>query len=390
MIFVTTTQKGDQIHYHDTKRHFWLLSVISPLVPTLCALAIIASGNMLWSIAPILVYFLGLPIMDILIGEDNNNPPEEIVEKLSEDQYYRRLLYLASIALWANFLFVAFVIGTMSIPFWAATALTIGAGIASGSGLTVAHELGHKSNKLDQWGAKLVAAITAYGHFMIEHNRGHHVHVATPEDAASARLGDSLYQFAWREIPTVAKRGWQLEAARLEKKGLASININNDVLQGYAIAAIVALVLLALFGWIMLPFLLLHHATGWFQLTMANYVEHYGLKRHKKDNGRFMPCEPRHSWNTNHIVSNLILFHLQRHSDHHTNPLRPYQSLRNFEELPQLPSGYPGSFALASIPPLWRKVMDPKVFAWAEGKVENCNVAPGKEDYYEKQFAALR
>jgi alkane 1-monooxygenase len=154
------------------------------------------------------------------------------------------------------------------------------------------------------------------------------------------------------------------------------------LLQAYAISLLIAAALIWAFGWITLPFLILHHFIGWLQLTQANYVEHYGLKRERKENGRYMPVEPRHSWNTNHIVSNLMLFHLQRHSDHHANPLRPYQALRNFSELPRLPSGYPGSYALAVVPPLWRRVMDPKVIAWAGGDISKVNVDPGRADHY--------
>jgi alkane 1-monooxygenase len=126
----------------------------------------------------------------------------------------------------------------------------------------------------------------------------------------------------------------------------------------------------------MLPLLLVHHAVAWSQLTFANYVEHYGLKRQKRADGRYEPCQPHHSWNTNHRVSNLLLFHLQRHSDHHANPMRPYQALRNFDELPRLPSGYPGCYWLAAFPPLWFRVMDPKVIAWANGDLSRTNLDP--------------
>ncbi|HMQ56982.1 MAG TPA: alkane 1-monooxygenase, partial [Rhizobiaceae bacterium] len=224
-----------------------------------------------------------------------------------------------------------------------------------------------------QWGAKLSLAVTGYAHFSIEHNRGHHVEVATPGDAASARFGESVWRFMLREIPGALLRGWRLEGERLARKGLPFLHLRNDILQGYAITFGVTCALTAAFGWIMLPFLVLHHAQAWFSLTLANYVEHYGLLRQKLPNGRYEPCTPRHSWNTNHIVSNLLLFHLQRHSDHHANPLRPYQALRNFDELPRLPSGYPGSFLLAVVPPLWFAVMDPKVLAWAGGDMARVN-----------------
>jgi alkane 1-monooxygenase len=135
-------------------------------------------------------------------------------------------------------------------------------------------------------------------------------------------------------------------------------------------------VLIALYGAAMVPFLLIHHLYAWYGLTQTNYVEHYGLLRAKLASGRYEPPAPRHSWNTNHIFSNLVTFHLQRHSDHHANALRPYQALRNFADLPRLPSGYPGCFGLAAIPPLWFKVMDPKLLAWARGDLTKLNRDP--------------
>jgi alkane 1-monooxygenase len=181
-----------------------------------------------------------------------------------------------------------------------------------------------------------------------------------PAIPASARLGESLWRFALREIPGTAVRGWEMERARLARKGHGFWHWRNDILQGYAITLLAAVALILTFGWKIVPFVFLNGLIGWFHLTFANYVEHYGLKRELRPDGRYEPCEPHHSWNTNHIVTNLMLFHLQRHSDHHANPLRPYQALRSFDHLPTLPSGYPGCFLLAAIPPLWFKVMDPK------------------------------
>jgi alkane 1-monooxygenase len=220
--------------------------------------------------------------------------------------------------------------------------------------------------------------LVGYGHFRVEHNRGHHVHVATPEDHVSARMGESIYAFALREIPGAFRRGWLLEKERLDRAGLSAWSLHNEILLSWALTLAIAFGLIAAFGPIIIPFLLVHHVYAWYGLTQANYVEHYGLLREKLPSGRYELPEPRHSWNTNHIYSNLISFHLQRHSDHHANALRPYQALRDFENLPRLPSGYPGCFALAMIPPLWFRVMHPKLMDWAGGDIARINVHPPK------------
>jgi alkane 1-monooxygenase len=373
MIFVSQTANGERIEYRDRKRWLWCLSVLSPSMPFLAVLLLAATGDPLFALLPVAIYFGLVPVLDSVLGEDLNNPPEEVIETLSQDQFYRVLLFVSVPVFYLSFISSIWAVARLDLPLWAALALIVGAGVASGSGLTVGHELGHKPNALDQLGAKLVNAVTGYAHFCIEHNRGHHLLVSTPEDPASARLGESIYRFALRELPGTAKRGWQMERERLSKKSLPFWTWRNDLLQGYALTSVIAAALATWLGWIVLPFILLHHFFGWLQLTLANYVEHYGLLRAKLPSGRYEPCQPHHSWNTNHIVSNLMLFHLQRHSDHHANPLRPYQSLRNFSELPRLPSGYPGTYLMTLIPPLWYAVMNPKVMAWADGDISKVN-----------------
>jgi len=377
MIFVSQSKNGNVVEYRDAKRWLWILSVLSPSIPFLSAIFLLSTGNALWSLFPVIFYFMFIPLLDYLVGEDLNNPPEEVVEAMSNDPYYRVLLFVSIPIFYASFIGAAYAAMQPETPWWAFFALAWGAGISSGSGLTVGHELGHKPNRLNQWGAKLINAVSGYGHFCIEHNRGHHILVATPEDPASAKMGESVYRFALREIPGTAVRGWQLERERLAKKGLPFFHWRNDILQSYAITSVMAVALSAWLGFFVLCFIILQNFIGWLQLTFANYVEHYGLLRQKKENGRYEPCEPRHSWNTNHIVSNLMLFHLQRHSDHHANPLRPYQALRNFAELPRLPSGYPGCYGLAALPRLWFRVMDPKVMAWANGDISKTNHLQG-------------
>jgi len=373
MIFVAETSNGQKITYRDTKRYLWVFSVLSPTVPGICAAILLMGGGAFWSFAPLIFYYGVIPILDMIVGEDTNNPPEEVVERMAEDNFYRVLLFLTIPVSYLSVILCAVAIGTVSLPVWGLVTLAMSAGVVSGSALTIGHELGHKQNFLDQLGAKIINALSGYAHFGIEHNQGHHVMVATPEDPTSARWNEHIYAFAMREIPATARIAWSMECKRLEKRGYGFWHWKNDILQGYAIHAALAAALIIVFGWIMIPFLTIHLIFAWSQLTLANYVEHYGLLREKKENGRYKPCEPIHSWNTNHIVSNLLLFHLQRHSDHHTNPMRPYQALRNFDELPRLPSGYPGSFTLAVIPPLWFAVMNPKVLEWTKGDISKIN-----------------
>jgi alkane 1-monooxygenase len=355
------------------KRWLWLLSAFSPSVAGIAAFAFLLTGNALWALFAPLFYYGLIPLLDGLFGEDPFNPPEGDVEELSLDQWYRALLFVAIPMVWASLVMCAIAATTPGLPFFAFVGFALSSAIVTGGAITVGHELGHKPNRLDQWGAKLANAASGYGHFCIEHNRGHHLLVATPDDPASARYGESVWAFATREIPGTFSRGWELERERLAKKGLSFWNWRNDVLQGYAITLAATTVLFVFLGWKALPFMAINCLVGWLHLTFANYVEHYGLKRERRADGKWMPCEPRHSWNTNHIVSNLMLFHLQRHSDHHSNPLRPYQALRNFRDLPSLPSGYPGTFVLALIPPVWFRVMNPKVLAWAGGDMSKVN-----------------
>ena len=199
--------------------------------------------------------------------------------------------------------------------------------------------------------------------FYVEHNRGHHVRVATPEDPASARYGESFWGFLPRSVIGAVKSGWRIEQQRLARQGHGVWNWRNHNLQAWSITVLLFGGLTAWAGWWMLGFLLFQGVYGFSLLEVVNYLEHYGLCRKKLDNGRYERCQPHHSWNSNHIVTNVFLYHLQRHSDHHANPTRSYQSLRHFDGLPELPSGYAGMILLAYCPPLWFKVMNPRVVA---------------------------
>jgi alkane 1-monooxygenase len=387
MEFAAATADGRSIRYRDKKRYLWLLSLTGSFNPPIAIALYFAGGRNPLALAfPLFYTFVAIPIVDAIMGEDPHNPPEEVVRQMSQDIYYRILLYVGIAFLFASFFSVAWFLGTQAVPAWAYVVLALGTGFQSSGAILLGHELGHKNNRADRIAAQVSNGLVGYGHFCIEHNVGHHVHVATPEDCASARMGESIYKFVRREIPGAFKRGWRHECERLAKLGQGAVSWHNPILLSWLLTLFIAIALIGAFGWIIAPFLAIHHFYAWYGLTQANYVEHYGLLRQKQLNGRYESCKPRHSWNTNHIFSNLLTFHLQRHSDHHANALRPYQTLRDFEDLPRLPSGYPGSFGLAAFPFMWFRVMDAKLVRWAGGDMEKLNIDPDRSKHLREKY----
>ena len=385
-----TTEHGEQVSYTDRKRWLWLMSLATPLFPLVGVVGHLVTGHETWLLLPLCLMFVLGPIFDWLFGEDENNPPEILVPLLEQDNYYRVLTYITVPLHYVTFIGVAVWVGTQSLSWWGFLVLTVATGFADGFAINTGHELGHKRTKIETWLAKIVLAVPAYGHFWIEHNRGHHRDVATPEDPASARMGESIYKFAKREIPGAFHRAWMIEHERLCRKELPVWSLHNEVLQSYMISVVLQVGLIAAFGWIMLPFLMLHNFFSWWVLTSANYIEHYGLLREKQADGKYERCQPHHSWNANHKYSNLLLFHLQRHSDHHANPTRRYQSLRHFSNLPSLPSGYYGMYIIAYIPSLWFRVLDQRLLALphVNGNLDKVNIDPESKDRLYNKYGA--
>ena len=388
--YTSALKSGEAIYYQDRKRWWWLMSVAYPLQPFLGIWLHARTGHQAWLLLPLAIGYILFPILDWLFGEDENNPPEEVVLQLDADRYYRLLTYAVVPLHFVSLIGAAWWAGTQDLSWWAFIGLAVVAGMTSGLGINTGHELGHKKSKLERTLAKIVLAVPVYGHFWIEHNRGHHRDVATPEDPASARMGESIYRFVLREVPGAFRRAWSIEKERLERRGKSVWHTNNQILQSLSLSVVVQVGLLIAFGWKMLPFLAIHNVLAWWQLTSANYVEHYGLLRQKDENGRYERCEPHHSWNSNHILSNLVLFHLERHSDHHAHPLRRYQSLRHFPDLPTLPSGYFGSYLLAWVPWAWFAVMDKRLLALRhiDGDLEKVSIEPKKRAAIEARYAA--
>ena len=376
--------------YTDKKRFAWLLSVAGPAIALVGTVAVSSFEVNHWILFfPLVFYYFFVPLLDFLIGEDTSNPPESSIEDLEADAYYRWITYATIPILWIAVIFNCIFLCTFSLnPFeWLATVMTTGSVL--GFGLNVSHELGHKLQTVPRKVALFNTALGAYGHFSIEHNRGHHRHVSTPEDPASSKMGENIYQFAYREMPGAAIRAWRLEADRLQRLNKPVWHFENEILQALCLSTGVYGCLIGFYGLDMVLVLIPVAIWGAFQLTSANYVEHYGIQRLKTANGNYENCQPHHSWNSNHLVSNLVLFQLQRHSDHHTHPGRSYQSLRDFPELPRLPSGYFGMFFLAYLPPLWYRVMDPLLIKTLNGDVARINFLPSAKNRLIKKFGLV-
>ncbi|MGB7361204.1 MAG: alkane 1-monooxygenase, partial [Mycobacterium sp.] len=342
--------------WRDKKRYLWLMGLIVPTAVLVMLPVIWAFNQLGWHaaaqvpfwIGPILVY-LALPLLDWRYGPDGENPPDEAIERLESDKYYRYCTYsfipfqYLTVVLGA-YLFTASDLSWLgfdgSLGWPAKIGLALSVGMMGGVGINTAHELGHKKETLERWLSKITLAQTCYGHFFIEHNRGHHVRVATPEDPASARFGETFWEFLPRSVWGSLKSSWELEAQRLRRLGKSPWHWSNDVLNAWAMSVVLYGTLIAVFGVALIPYVLISAVFGFTLLETVNYLEHYGLLRQKTESGRYVRCAPEHSWNSDHLVTNLFLYHLQRHSDHHANPTRRYQTLRSMNGAPNLPSGY--------------------------------------------------
>ncbi|WP_058509965.1 alkane 1-monooxygenase [Legionella steelei] len=316
-----------------------------------------------YTFLPFFVLFTLIPLIDVWLL-DPSNPESTQEHLLLKDKYFKLITWMYvpiqyCFMILATYLVVRFPLtATEFIGF----SLSIGL-LTGGIGITLAHELMHKNSTMDQLLSKALLVSVCYGHFFIEHVRGHHVHVATPKDPATSRLGESLYRFLPRTIIGSFRSALNIERKRLNRLGYRWYHVHNQFWWIMGLPVVLAIALFYYGGWRALLFFILQSLTAIFLLEIINYIEHYGLERKKLANGSYEKVSAQHSWNASHWLSNMLLFHLQRHSDHHVYGARPYQVLRHIDSSPQLPSGYLGMIITALFPPLWRRVMDKRVLA---------------------------
>jgi alkane 1-monooxygenase len=314
--------------------------------------------------------FIGIPVLEIMIKPASNNLSAIEEDILKVNPVYDYILYAVVVfqfvALW---LFLnSMVVAEVSLSD------TIGRVIAMGLlcgifGINVAHELGHRVNFVEQLFAKSLLLTSLYMHFFIEHNKGHHKHVATPHDPSTAKLHQSLYRFWLQTLPGTYLSAWHIAIADATKKNKTFPKLNNEMFLFQLIQLVFVMAVFYFFGVKAMVGFLIAASIGGLLLEAVNYIEHYGLLRKINETGKYERVLPEHSWNSDHIFGRLLLFELSRHSDHHYLASRKYQILRSMDQAPQMPTGYPGMILLALVPFCWFGVMDKqlKKYAPAQG-----------------------
>jgi len=330
------------------------------IIYVLAWLAFSCRGWFTWS--PMIFAWVLLPAAELFIKPDEKNLGAAEEEMAKKDRVYDYLLYIIVLFQFtAGFRFLSSMKAT-DLYWWETAGRVMSMGLLCGTfGINVAHELGHRVNKFEQFLAKSLLLTSLYMHFFIEHNKGHHKNVATPQDPSSARFNESLYAFYFRTIIFSYISAWKISNGEMKKQGLPYLHWKNEMLQAHVIQVLFTAGIFYFFGWLITLYFLGAAMMGILLLETVNYIEHYGLQRKPTGEGKYERAMPEHSWNSNHILGRLMLFELSRHSDHHYMASRKYQVLQHHDDAPQLPTGYPGSMLLATIPPAWFYVMNKKI-----------------------------
>jgi alkane 1-monooxygenase len=338
---------------------FWLSLTLPPLV----VLGALQGG---WTVvlAPLVAWSL-FSTLDLVTPQNHENVDPETPEVAL---FWYRLITL----IWWPVQFVLLLWLLWYVPRsghsgWEALGLFFGMGVVSGTiGINYAHELIHQRARWERAMGDLLLAGVLYSHFRSEHLRVHHLHVATPRDTVTARYNEGFHRFFWRVLQSGHGSAFRGEAMMLARRGLEPWDKRNPFWVYIALQAGMVILAVALGGWIGLGLFLWQALVAVWQLELVNYVEHYGMTRRHLGDGKYEPVRPHHSWNADHRVTNWLLINLQRHSDHHVKPDRRFPLLQTYDPTtaPQLPHGYPVMTALAMVPPLWRRRMNPRVREW--------------------------
>lgn len=347
------------------------------IIPSLVVTGIYLDGW--WNYLAIVFSFILLPVIDQQVGVDTTNVPESEIKIKGEEFYYRFVTYVWTYIQIGFVLWGCYVMGSGKINTvyeWIGFVVSFSL-VTGGIGITVAHELGHKKSSLERFYSKVLLMTVCYMHFYIEHNRGHHVLVATPEDPATARKNESFYAFWIRSVFHGYVHAWRLENESMRRKELPVVHWKNSMVWFAILPFLFCACVTALFSypagqilWEIPVFFFLQSFLAFTLLELVNYVEHYGIMRKEISPGRYERVNPVHSWNASQLLSNFFLFQLQRHSDHHANAIKRYQVLHHYDVSPQLPFGYPTMIMIATVPPLWFAMMNKRLDEWSAKAIE--------------------
>lgn len=334
----------------------YLLAYLGPLT---AYISIFGSG--LWCYSAVIAGFIIIPLLDIIIPVNRTSIHENTNTRVLST-YFDVLLYFNIPIVYG--LLICFFIRAQAgnLSSFELTGMLLSLGLyVSTSGVNVAHELGHRSDKVNKFLAKILLIPALYLHYYIAHNRGHHKTVATYDDPASARYGEHFYGFLFRSAIGEYISAWNLENKRLLKEKKQNISFSNQMIVFSALQLAFLLLIYFLWGFDSVLYMLLIALISNVIVQAINYIEHYGLVRHKGKDGGFERIQFKHSWNSSHAIGRIFLYELTRHSDHHYKASKKYQILEHPSGCPELPTGYPGSMILALFPPLWFRIMNSRI-----------------------------
>lgn len=344
------------------------------LIPVSAIIAISYPSK--FAFLPLAFAFGFLPLLELLLPRNNKNLNDQQEDNILSKNHFDYMLWLSFPIHWGTLIYFIYSISNFTYTPLQLTGMTIGVGICSGVlGINAAHELGHRNSKFEQFLAQGLLLSTLYTHFFVEHNHGHHRYVATPKDPATARLNESMYVFVFRSVIGSYRSAWKIQLNQLRKYQHPFISLKNNMLIYLILQLLLCIAIFSYGGIFTLSLFIATAFGGILLLEVINYVEHYGMLRKEISPGKYEKVMPHHSWNANYPVGRIMLFELTRHADHHYKASRKYQVLRHWDQSPELPVGYPAMMLLSTIPPLWFKVMNPRVKKLQDSLVAAANIS---------------
>jgi alkane 1-monooxygenase len=337
------------------------IQYLFPLIFFACAwFAFNSEGLATYSL--LLLAFGIIPCIELLMKPDVKNMEAAEASIAKQSKVFDYILYFFVALMVACTLYFLYILKTKELD----TACTIGIILTQGLmagifGINLGHELGHHTRLLDRRLAKIALSTSLYMHFYVEHNKGHHKHVATPHDPATALFNENIYSYFFRCIPGIYKSAWHIENQDSIKKTGKKISVHNEMFMMHIYQGLILLAILITCGWQIMLYFIIASFIGILLLEGVEYVQHYGLQRKLKESGLYERTTAKHSWDSHYPIGRLILFELSRHSDHHYLASKKYQLLDAHDNAPQMPTGYPGTIILAFVPPLWFKVMNKRL-----------------------------